>query len=267
MNSLRMKADGLLAGFPWLLLGGYALSLAMVTLFTQPFPQSLAYHLFADTRSLLGVPHFANTVSNLPMLLGGLAGLWVLRKQKEMTPWEQEGYVILFVGVALAGVGSTYYHLAPDNARMVWDRLLLVPALAAFVAVLYAERLPILRGHPKAFGIWVALGPLTVLYWWLGMGTPWEDLRPYGLFQGMTVLVPLLLLGLRSPYTLRGRYWLVWSCYLLAKGGEWLDAALFDWTGWLSGHTLKHLFVGLAVFLLVEMLWRRSRITPLPQIS
>ena len=29
----------------------------------------------------------------------------------------------MFAGVALTGFGSTYYHLQPDNPRLVWDRL------------------------------------------------------------------------------------------------------------------------------------------------
>src|SRR5262249_49081440 len=45
-----------------------------------PIPQSLAYHDFADRRSLLGLPNALNVLSNLPFLLVGAAGLtFILR--------------------------------------------------------------------------------------------------------------------------------------------------------------------------------------------
>ena len=59
-----------------------ALTLAMVlAVAAQPaIHQPLAYHRFADTRTLLGIPNFWNVLSNLPFLLVGLAGLaWTLK--------------------------------------------------------------------------------------------------------------------------------------------------------------------------------------------
>jgi len=37
-----------------------------------------------------------------------------------------------FVGVFLTGIGSSYYHLYPDNRTLVWDRL---PMTIAFMAL------------------------------------------------------------------------------------------------------------------------------------
>lgn len=33
------------------------------------------------------------------------------------------GWACFFIGVAAVGVGSSYYHLEPNDARLVWDRL------------------------------------------------------------------------------------------------------------------------------------------------
>lgn len=33
------------------------------------------------------------------------------------------GWTCFYVGVAAVAVGSSYYHLKPDDARLVWDRL------------------------------------------------------------------------------------------------------------------------------------------------
>ena len=49
---------------------------------SPPIPQSLDYHQFADQRTLAGIPHFSNVVSNLPFLLIGCWGLFLgLRKK------------------------------------------------------------------------------------------------------------------------------------------------------------------------------------------
>src|SRR3954465_10282553 len=41
---------------------------------SNPVAQDLGYHRFADTRVVLGVPNFANVVSNVPFLIVGIAG-------------------------------------------------------------------------------------------------------------------------------------------------------------------------------------------------
>jgi hypothetical protein len=46
--------------------------LSLVGIFmAAPIPQALSFHHFADTRSLWGIPNFANVVSNLPFLIIG----------------------------------------------------------------------------------------------------------------------------------------------------------------------------------------------------
>lgn len=33
------------------------------------------------------------------------------------------GWTFFYIGVAAVGFGSSYYHLEPNDARLVWDRL------------------------------------------------------------------------------------------------------------------------------------------------
>jgi len=57
---------------------------AMIAVVLQqpPIPQPLAYHAFADQRTLLGIPHAWNVLTNLPFLLVGWLGLAHLRKTR-----------------------------------------------------------------------------------------------------------------------------------------------------------------------------------------
>ena len=49
--------------------------MAVVCVFLPRIPQSPSYHLFADRRSLLGIPNFGDVVSNLPFAVIGLLGI------------------------------------------------------------------------------------------------------------------------------------------------------------------------------------------------
>ena len=46
------------------------------------------------------------------------------------------------------------------------------------------------------------------------------------------------------------------GCYGLAKIAEWLDGEIFGLTGFVSGHSLKHVLAALGVWGLVLMLGR-----------
>ena len=43
-------------------------------------PQPIDYHAFVDDRTLWGVPHFKNVVSNLAFVLAGAAGFAVMAR-------------------------------------------------------------------------------------------------------------------------------------------------------------------------------------------
>src|SRR5204863_1270872 len=106
--------------------------------------QDPAYHNFADHRSILGVLHGLNVLSNIPFLVIGAVGLAFLGSAAARRPGgpflrsaERWPFVVFFVGVALTAFGSAYYHLDPTNSRLVWDRLpMAVGFMALFAAVL-----------------------------------------------------------------------------------------------------------------------------------
>ena len=61
------------------LLIAIAVVACVATLFVPPVAQDLAYHDFADQRTLLGIPNFWNVVSNVPFFFIGLLGIYRLR--------------------------------------------------------------------------------------------------------------------------------------------------------------------------------------------
>jgi hypothetical protein len=113
-----------------------------------PVPQPLAYHRFADPCSWLGIPNFGNVVSNLPFALVGILGIvFLVRSGRSFThPKERWPYSFVFLGLILTSFGSSHYHLAPDNARLVWDRLPMTIVFTSLVAAMNAERISVRLG-------------------------------------------------------------------------------------------------------------------------
>ena len=229
-----------------------------------PLPQPLSYHRMADQRDWLGIPNFLNVVTNLPLSLAGGAGFAFLaadgnrrRAMGGLTPTALSAFGLFFLGALLTGVGSAYYHWAPDNARLVWDRLPMTLCFMALLTLGLSGRLGE-KVTRVVFPVLVMLGPASVLYWyrseWLGVG----DLRPYLFVQGFPMLLMPLVLWLFPPragpvddgdiLVVLGLYGLALVCDRV------LDGPLFALGGLISGHSLKHLVAALAVFWLLGAL-------------
>jgi hypothetical protein len=238
---------------------------AAVAVFARPpLPQPSAYHLFADHRSFLGISNFLNVVSNLPFAVVGLLGLAATFGRSHngtppfSDPWERWPYAALFAGVALTTLGSSYYHLAPDNARLVWDRLPMSVGFMGLLTALLAERVS-LSVSRWLFGPLLVLGAASVAYWYWSELQNAGDLRLYFLVQFGSLLLVVLLLVLypaRYPGT---RYLVVGlAAYAAAKILELADQEVFGLGHIVSGHTLKHLAAAGGVACLVAMLRGRS---------
>lgn len=109
--------------------------------------------------SFSGIPNTLNVVSNFPFLVIGLIGLFLCYYKdyfkfrycgsliranynalngvkafivrlviifccfKNSLQGELWGWTCFYIGVAAVAIGSSYYHLKPNDARLVWDRL------------------------------------------------------------------------------------------------------------------------------------------------
>lgn len=229
--------------------------------FLNPIPQDPSYHRFADARTMFGIPHFLNVVSNLPFLVAGAFGLCnVLSKPASgfLAPVARWPWIALTGSVVLTGLGSPYYHWAPADATLFWDRLPMALGFGAVLGIIVLERVDVGLGRL----LWVPLllaGGGSLLFWRLG-----GDLRFYGLLQGWAiVLVPLMLLLFPPRYTGTHHWFLVLGMYGIAKIFELGDAPVYRLGGFVSGHTFKHLFAGLASWFIYRHLRDRVELNRL----
>jgi hypothetical protein len=257
---------------PWSLSALAALGIAAVIgLWSFPaIPQSLSYHHFADDRTLLGVPNLLNVVSNVPFLIVGVGGLcFVLRRREDadsafLDPAERRPFMLFFAGVGLTAFGSAYYHLHPDNDRLVWDRLPMAVAFVSLFAAVLAERIDVRLGT-RLLAPLVMLGIGSALYWHWTEQQGRGDLRPYYFVQFYPILaLPLMLLLLPPRYTRTGDFFIALGWYIVAKVCEHPgDAPIFSVGHVVSGHTLKHLAAAAGVYWILRMLQRRRGVVKL----
>jgi hypothetical protein len=243
---------------------------AVVALLLPRIPQPQEYHMFADQRRFLGFPHFGDVVSNLAFAVIGLWGLlFLLRSNSEQIPKhfidrrERWPYLFVFAGMLLTACGSWYYHLHPNNASLVWDRLPMTIAFMSLVAAVIAERIS-LRAGLWLLPVLLLIGLSSVLQWYLSEVRGAGDLRFYAAVQAYSILVLLVALVLPPRYTRGSDLAVVAGFYILAKVLEILDKPIFGVGHIVSGHTLKHLAAAAGGYWILRMLQKRR---PLPSLS
>jgi hypothetical protein len=246
----------------WIIIGFSALALA-AALLLPAMPQPLEYHNFADRRELFGIRNFLDVASNVAFLLIGVAGLVVVLGRRAQFEFNVERlpYLVFFVGVVMTAAGSAYYHLAPDNDSLFWDRLPMTVAFMALVVSQIVDRINIRVG----LGLLVPtliLGAASVVYWRVSERAGAGNVLPYGILQGYSVIMLLVMAALPSRYT-RGSdlYW-VFAWYALSKLFETFDPQVMTLGHLVSGHTLKHIAAAIAPLAICLMLTRRALVVP-----
>jgi hypothetical protein len=216
---------------------------------SDPVPQDQHYHFFADTQTVAGIFNFWNVVSNVLFVGVGIFAMWRLPRLLE--PECLSAYRVLSVSVALVGAGSAYYHYAPSNETLLWDRLPITVAFMALFALLLGER--VVTNHKHSW-LWllVSCGIGAAWYWsWTevqGRG----DLRPYIAVQFLPIMLMPIIMALfpkkyLNNYQLLGAF----AWYLIAKVLEHHDHQIHSVLMVIGGHPLKHVAAAIAALCIV----------------
>ncbi len=243
----------------WLLVGISLLCGIATFIFVEPIPQPQNYHNFADDRTMLGIPNALDVVSNLPFLIFGLWGCGILVAATARHGYEARRflYLVFFAGFTLVSIGSSVYHLWPNNETLVWDRLPIMIAIMALLSATIAELIDP-RAAIRLMPVLLLIGAFSVFHWGYTEQMGRGDLRLYGLVQGLSVLLILLMLWLyERPAHFLSYIVAAAVLYAIAKVFEFSDAPIFRALGMVSGHTLKHLFASGVGLALIMMLRRR----------
>src|ERR1035437_556103 len=176
---------------------GLTIAISLLSLmalwFAPRIPLRAGYHDFTDQRPIFGIPNCVDVLSNIPFVIVGILGLvWLSRRSSDTSFIERRErlpYFVFFAGVALTGLGSSWYHLAPGSTRRSWD---LLPMTCSFVSILVAlisERISV-RAGLRMFVPLLALGIASVAYWYL---TEMQGHGDYRFYLFVQLFPPILL--------------------------------------------------------------------------
>jgi hypothetical protein len=249
----RLNAMGLLLLTLWLL----ALTLGpqlLAGLALNPHGHAHLHahgHPFADARTLWGLSNAMDVLSNLPLAVAGVMGLWAMssRRVPLETGWALQ---VLFAGLLLSGLGSAWYHAWPSAQSLVLDRMGMAVAFAGAVSLAVAERV---GPRPVA----AVLG-LTLVAALVSAALPLthDNVLPWAVVQfGGVALIVWAACRRQVAGAIGVHLGALIALYALAKALEMGDAAVFHATGeWISGHSLKHVVAALAAWPVLFVLKR-----------
>ena len=226
-------------------------------------PQDPLYHNFADSHALFFIPNALNVLSNLIFLWIGVEGTLRLGGGRSFRIIDEMYYIYItfFVSLALIAAGSMYYHMAPDNPSLAFDRGAMTIAFTSFFTIIVGERVS-LRFARLMFPWLVIAGIGSIVYWHFSELGGHGDLRPYAVVQFLPMLlIPFILLGFSSKFTRNADMWWLMAWYLVAKFCEVLDHQIYSFLTIISGHSLKHIAAGISCFILLRHMRLRRRIT------
>ena len=214
-----------------------------------PIAQFAGYHDFADQHSVAGIAHAGDVLSNLCF---AAVALWAMASLRSSL-MRHAGWGLFVAGLLLTSIGSSYYHLAPDNARLVWDRLPIALSCAGLLAA--ARAMYVTPDHETRDALLLAICAIASVWWWR-----WTDLQGFGDLRWYLVfqVLPLLLIPAwqamhQAPGVEHQLVGAAIALYALAKLAELCDHQLQAVLQVVSGHTLKHCLAALAAAVLVAL--------------
>lgn len=235
------------------LLMSFGVVALLALFFIEPILQDVQYHHFSDVTTVFGIPNFWNVISNFPFVIVGVMGL----RKFIFSGKEKLYYGLLFLGVLLTGIGSSYYHMCPNSQSLIWDRMpmtiVFMTLFSIIISEFVSERLGRLFLIPS-----ILIGLSSIVYWVFGSD---HDLRLYVLVQFYPLIaIAIILIFFKSKYNKSNRYLILLLTYLFAKIFESFDHEIHEFLGVISGHSLKHIIAAIGLYVLLDSYKKRSLI-------
>ncbi|XP_020699687.1 uncharacterized protein LOC110111958 [Dendrobium catenatum] len=179
--------------------------IALIILVATPrIPHSPNQHMFADMRNFLGVPNTLNVLTTYPYLFFGVPGLVFCLSGSCFgisLKGEIWGWVLFYSGIAAAAFGSAYYHLKPDDDRIIWDRLPMMISTVSLLSNLVIERLD------ERVGISCLISLLMLVFISATFERTFDDLRLCMIFHFIPCIAIPILVFLFPPKYTHSTYW------------------------------------------------------------
>lgn len=214
------------------------------------FHLSADYHSFADQRSFWGISYGLNVLSNIAFCAVGLLACWNYYRegQRDTNLW------MTAIGAIVVCIGSGYYHLEPNDYRLLWDRLPMSLVFSGIFCygVTQLKLVPFWDKNKFSYG-YLVFSIAAVVCWFMGTLININLLAPYVFLQfgGLILLCYMAMIAYREKEkSLTYKIIAILVIYALAKVTETYDSQIFEITNhFISGHTIKHLLSAMALYI------------------
>ncbi|WP_211923450.1 hypothetical protein, partial [Pseudoduganella ginsengisoli] len=227
-------------------------------------PERSNPHDYADMRGFAGIPNFGDVVSCAGFLVVSMAGALYLGplRRAGVAPAVWNSYVIFLASLACTAIGAGYYHAVPNDTTLLYSRLPNVLMLVGLMAVVRAETFGARDDNSfLAAGMAAAAGSFVWYSYTKANGN--ADVGPIYLVQVLClVLVPLWQGIYKAPRADKAAVYCALLMFILSQVVGGRDAQILHMTGWISGHTIFHLFGAAAAAPIVWNMRRRLRQAP-----
>uniref|UniRef100_A0A0E0JF77 Pentatricopeptide repeat-containing protein n=1 Tax=Oryza punctata TaxID=4537 RepID=A0A0E0JF77_ORYPU len=209
-------------------------------------------------RNLLGVPNTLNVLTAYPLLLAGVPGLVLCLCGSGCfgisLRWEALGWFLFYAGNVAAAFGSAYYHLKPDDDRLIWDRLPMMISASSMLSILVIERVD------ERAGLSCLLLLLSLILVSSACERVLDDMRLWVVLNSAPCIAIPAMLFLFPPKYTHSRFWfLATGFYLLARFEGLADRKVYSVNRYfISGHSLEHLCFAMVTLILTVMLSFRN---------
>ena len=226
-----------------------ALAFTLVAFALGSITRGPAFHVYADQRTWLGIPHVGDVLSNLAFTIGG--ALLLMRTRPTLKPRVVRLAPWMMIAI---GVGSALYHYAPGDATLVADWIPIGLTLACILGAVAGDRLGPGAGAPAA----LTLGAAEIfasIGWYTDGGSAGADMRGHVAVQIVGVVATAVLILVRPGRIARTPILAALALFALARVAGSYDVATFDAIG-VSGHAVKHLLAAAAATLAIAAISR-----------
>jgi MFS transporter, DHA3 family, macrolide efflux protein len=235
------------------------LALLALMIWHGTIPERSNPHDYADLRAFAGIPNFGDVVSCAGFLLVSMYGALYLgplrRAGAGAAVWNS--YAIFLASLAFTAIGAGYYHAVPNDTTLLYSRLPNVLMLVGLMAVVRAETFGARDDNSfLAAGMAAAAGSFVWYSYTKASGN--ADVGPIYLVQVLClVLVPLWQWIYKAPRADKGAVFCALLMFVLSQVVGGRDMQILQATGWISGHTIFHLFGAAAAAPIVWNMRRR----------